>query len=157
MPAFFRESSSRFFENLPFYYIIYLYIIYYINIKLLVRARSSAQLKIENGKLKFRRAGVYAPCGYSTPAEHFNNRPTIFCILTISASCDTIESVLPYPKSTKYGGGCFLSVRGERNFLFLPSIRWREVVTMYITLTDLLMILSFLIALAEYFNNRRDK
>ena len=47
--------------------------------------------------------------------------------------------------------------RRERKFLFLPSIQWREVVTMYITLVELLMILSLIIALAEYFNNRRDK
>ena len=48
--------------------------------------------------------------------------------------------------------------RREQRFLFSPySIRGREVIAMYITLVELLMLLSLLIALAEYFDNRRDK
>lgn len=46
---------------------------------------------------------------------------------------------------------------GSEDFFFSLQFRWREVVTMYITLVELLMILSLVIALAEYFNNRRDK
>ena len=48
--------------------------------------------------------------------------------------------------------------RRERRFLFSPfSIRGREVIAVYITLVELLMFVSLLIALAEYFDNRRDK
>ena len=102
-------------------------------------------------------------------------------ILTFTVVYGRICSVLQVPGEHQNGGGCFPSNRGERNILLVsqwfghtrgltvinchstPScrfatlrFRWREVVTMDITLVELLMILSLIIALAEYFNNRRD-
>ena len=47
-------------------------------------------------------------------------------------------------------------LRGERKFLFSPFESTRgEVVRLYVTLVELLMILSLLIALADYLDNRR--
>ena len=51
----------------------------------------------------------------------------------------------------------FLTEKGANYSFSSLQILYREVVTMYITLVELLMILSLIIALAEYFNNRRDK
>ena len=54
-----------------------------------------------------------------------------------------------------HGGGCFPSFEGSE-FLFLPSIYLKGgVIKMYITLVELLMLLSVLIALADFI--RRDK
>ena len=50
-----------------------------------------------------------------------------------------------------------LITEGSENFFFSLRVIWREVVTMYITLVELLMILSLLIALADYLDNHRGK
>ena len=79
-----------------------------------------------------------------------------FVLTYFDGSCIMI-SVLTYPECTiRWRLLPFL--RGERKFLFSPFEQNRgEVVTLYITLVELLMLLSLLIALAEYFDNRRDK
>ena len=50
-----------------------------------------------------------------------------------------------------------LFTRGAKISFFSLRVNRGEVVTLYITLVELLMLLSLLIALAEYFDNRRDK
>ena len=78
-------------------------------------------------------------------------------VLTYFVEDGIISSVLTYPECT-IRWRLLPHLRGERKFLFSPFEENRgEVVTLYITLVELLMILSLLIALAEYLDNRRDK
>ena len=65
------------------------------------------------------------------------------------------------PGGHQNGGGCFPRSEGSETFLFLPSKQLGEVICMYVTLAELLMIITLLIAFAElllkHFNNNDKK
>ena len=79
-------------------------------------------------------------------------------ILTLNNIYGIINTVSRYPESTIHGGGCFPLHQGSI-ILFLPYITRGEVIAMYVTLTELLMILTLLITFAkfllEFFNDEK--